>query len=244
MSHMARPAGSKKLLIACAAGIVFAYAASLAILFASHQWLLDGQGRPLVVDFLAVWSAGKLVLGGAALSAYDAQLQHAGEVAVLGHEFKGALGWPYPPFFLFMAAGLASLGYAWAFAVWAGATMAGYAATVGAIAKSRTAILFALAAPWTLATLFVGQNGFLTAALIGLVLLNLKRLPILSGILLGLLTYKPQFGLLFPLALAMGGHWRAFVMACLTALTLIALSNAVFGPGAFAAFLHVLPQTA
>jgi hypothetical protein len=122
--------------------------------------------------------------------------------------------------------------------------MAAYAATVGAIATRRTAILLALAAPWALATLFVGQNGFLTAALIGLVLLNLRRLPVLSGILLGLLTYKPQFGLLFPLALAMGGHWRTFVMASLTALFLIALSNAVYGPAAFTAFFQVLPQTA
>ena len=244
MFALTRPAGSQKLLIACAAGAVFAYAASLVIMFAAHQWLLDAQGRPLVTDFLAVWSAGKLALGGAALSAYDAHLQHAGEVAVLGHDFPGALGWPYPPFFLFVAAGLACLGYAWAFVIWIGATIAAYAATVGAIAGRRTAILFALAAPWALATLFVGQNGFLTAALIGLVLLNLKRLPTLSGILLGLLTYKPQFGLLFPLALAMGGHWRAFVMAGLTALFLIALSNAVFGAATFAAFLHVLPQTA
>jgi hypothetical protein len=242
---MARPAGSvEKLLIACAAGVVFAYAASLAIMFAAHHWLVDAQGRPLITDFLAVWSAGGLARGGMALAVYDAHLQHAAEVAVVGHEFKGALGWAYPPFFLFVAAGLACLGYAWAFVVWAGATMAGYAVTVGAIANRRTAVLFTLAAPWTLAALFVGQNGFLTAALIGLVLLNLRRLPLLSGILLGLLTYKPQFGLLFPLALAMGGHWRAFVMASLTALFLIALSNAVYDPATFTAFLHVLPQTA
>ena len=244
MSDATRPAGSQKLLIACAAGTVFAYAVSLTIMFTAHQWLLGAQGRPLVTDFLAVWSAGKLALGGAALTAYDAHLQHAGEVAALSHDFKGALGWPYPPFFLLVAAGLATFNYAWAFIVWSGATMAFYAATVGAIANRRTAILFALAAPWTLATFFVGQNGFLTAALIGLVLLTLERRPILSGIFLGLLTYKPQFGLLFPLALAMGGHWRAFIMACLTALVLITLSDALYGSAAFAAFLHILPQTA
>ena len=245
MSELVRPAGSiEKLLIACAAGIVFAYAVSLAYMFAAHQWLVDAQGRPLIADFLAVWSAGGLAHGGMALAAYDPYLQHAAEVAAAGREFDGALGWPYPPFFLLVAAGLSSLGYAWAFVAWAGGTMGFYAATVGAIADRRTAILFALAAPWTLAAFFVGQNGFFTATLIGLILLNLERRPILSGIFLGLLTYKPQFGLLFPLALAMGGHWRAFVMACLIALSLLTLSNAVYGPAAFAAFLHVLPQTA
>ena len=245
MSEMARPAGSfEKLLVACAAGVVFAYAVSLALMFIANQWLLDGQGRPLVVDFLAVWSAGNLARGGMALATYDAHLQHAAEAAAMGRDFPGALGWPYPPFFLFVAAGLACLSYAWAFAIWVAATLAGYAVTVGAIAKTRSAVLIALAAPWVLADLLAGQNGFLTATLIGLVLLNLERLPVLSGILLGLLSYKPQFGLLFPLALAMGGHWRAFILASLTTLFLIALSNAVFGPATFAAFLHVLPQTA
>ena len=245
MSEVTRPAGSfEKLLIACAAGTVFAYAVSLAVMFAAHQWLLDAQGRPLITDFLAVWSAGGLAHSGMALAAYDPYLQHAAEAAAAGHDFKGALGWPYPPFFLLVAAGLSCLGYAWAFVAWAGGTMAFYAATAGAIANRRTAILFALAAPWTLVALFVGQNGFFTAALVGLVLLNLERRQIMSGILLGLLTYKPQFGLLFPLALAISGHWRAFVMASLTALFLIALSNAVYGPATFAAFLHLLPQTA
>jgi hypothetical protein len=38
MSEMARPAGSfEKLLIACAAGVVFAYAVSLAVMFAAHH---------------------------------------------------------------------------------------------------------------------------------------------------------------------------------------------------------------
>ncbi len=233
----------ENLLLAGAAGAAIAYAITLAHMFAAHQWLLDAQGRPLVADFLALWSAGGLARHGAALAAYDAHLQHAAEARVLGHDFHGALGWPYPPFFLFAAAGLAFLGYAQAFVVWAAATMAGYAAAIAAIAKNRAAILLALAAPWTLADLLVGQNGFLTAALIGLVLLNLERRPILSGVLLGLLTYKPQFGLLFPLALAMGGHWRSFVWACATASFLIAFSDFVFGPATFAAFLDLLPQT-
>lgn len=232
-----------KLLLACAAGAAVAYAITLAHMFAAHQWLLDAQGRPLVADFLAMWSAGQLARGGAALAAYDGHLQHAAEVQALGHDFHGALGWPYPPFFLFVAAGLTLLGYAQAFAVWAAATVAGYAAAIAAIAKNRVAVLLALAAPWTLADLFVGQNGFLTAALVGLVLLNLERRPILSGVLLGLLTYKPQFGLLFPLALAMGGHWRSFVWACVTASFLIAFSDFVFGPPTFVAFLDLLPQT-
>ena len=47
----------------------------------------------------------------------------------------------------------------------------------------------------------VGQNGFLTAALIGGTLYLMPVRPVLAGICLGLLSYKPQYGLLFPLVL-------------------------------------------
>jgi hypothetical protein len=50
-----------------------------------------------------------------------------------------------------------------------------------------------------------GHNGFLTAALFGGGLLLLERREMLAGILFGLLCYKPQFGVLIPLALAAGG---------------------------------------
>jgi alpha-1,2-mannosyltransferase len=46
---------------------------------------------------------------------------------------------------------------------------------------------------------------------------------------LGLLCYKPHFGLLVPVGLAFGGHWRAFAAAGATVICLIGLSMALFG---------------
>ena len=48
-----------------------------------------------------------------------------------------------------------------------------------------------------------------TAALFGGGLSLLERRPLLAGGLLGLLIYKPQLGLLIPVALLAGRHWRA-----------------------------------
>jgi len=53
--------------------------------------------------------------------------------------------------------------------------------------------------------------------------------PITAGLLFGALCYKPHFGLLIPLALAAGGHWRAFAAALASAGALCLFSLMLFG---------------
>ena len=86
-----------------------------------------------------------------------------------------------------------------------------------AIVGHNLGILLALAAPMAFINALVGQNGFLTAALIGGALYLIPVRPVLAGICLGLLTYKPQYGLLFPIVLIAAGHWRVFISAAVTA---------------------------
>src|SRR5262249_2409356 len=76
-----------------------------------------------------------------------------------------------------------------------------------------------------------------TAALIGGTLCFLERRPAFAGLCLGLLTYKPQFGLLFPLVLIADRRWRTIVVAAAVALLLAALSWLVFGTAGWARFL-------
>jgi arabinofuranan 3-O-arabinosyltransferase len=91
--------------------------------------------------------------------------------------------------------------------------------------------------------MLVGQNGFLTAALVGFTLVCLDTQPVVAGVLLGLLTYKPQFGILFPIVLVANGQWRVIAAACATAAVLVAASTAVFGLAAWSAFFTWLPAT-
>lgn len=97
-------------------------------------------------------------------------------------------------------------------------------------------LLLALAYPAVLINIGHGQNGFLTAALIGGALLFLDRRPIFAGILIGLLVYKPQFGLMIPLALIAGGYWRTFAAAVATVAALTLVTTLVFGPQVWPAF--------
>jgi arabinofuranan 3-O-arabinosyltransferase len=228
--------------VAIAAGLAFAWLGCLVAMSVPHLWMLDAQGRPTFTDFLEVWVAGRSALHGAAAAAYDPVLHHAAQVEAAGHALKGFLWWHYPPLFLLVAAPLALMPYAAAFITWDLVTLAGFAATIAAIARTRIAALIACGIPAVFVNAVVGQNGGLTAILIGGALLSLEARPILAGLFIGLLTYKPQMGLLFPLVLVATGRWRAFVSACAATLLAIAVPSVIFGVDTVRAFLHFLPQ--
>jgi hypothetical protein len=94
-----------------------------------------------------------------------------------------------------------------------------------------------MAFPAVFWTFGLGQNAFLTAALFGGFTLLADRRPALAGMLLGLVCYKPHFGLLAPVALVCGGYWRSFLAAGLTVAILVGLSVALFGVETWRAYL-------
>jgi hypothetical protein len=100
----------------------------------------------------------------------------------------------------------------------------------------RQTWLVALAFPAVLVNIGHGQNGFLTAALLGGALHWLDRRPWLAGVLIGLLAYKPQFGVLIPLALLANGRWTAIGAAAATVAALVAVSYATLGSEVWHAF--------
>jgi alpha-1,2-mannosyltransferase len=97
-------------------------------------------------------------------------------------------------------------------------------------------LLLALGFPSVLINIGHGQNGFLTAALLGGALAVLDRRPILAGIMIGLLIYKPQYGLMIPIALGVSGRWRAFAAAAVTVVVATIVTTLVFGNSVWHAF--------
>jgi len=65
---------------------------------------------------------------------------------------------------------------------------------------------------------------------------------VLAGCCLGLLTYKPHFGLLFPLVLIAGRRWTVFFTAAAVGSLLALASWLAFGTAAWAAFIHAIPR--
>ncbi|MBA4033675.1 MAG: hypothetical protein C0480_03580 [Bradyrhizobium sp.] len=198
--------------------------------------LIDRNGQPIGTDFSNVYAAGTLTWQGRSADAYEPALQHAAEKAMFDGRDVPFYGWHYPPFFFAIAALVAAVPYAWGLAIWLAASFAAYLAAIRAILPRRETLLVAAAFPAVFVNVGHGHNGFLTAALLGGALHWLDRRPWLAGVLIGLLAYKPQFGILIPIALVAGGRWRTIGAATATVAALIAISFALLGSGIWHAF--------
>jgi hypothetical protein len=221
-------------------GLCVANALYLVIALLHDTILVGADGLPIATDFVNVWAGGRHVWDGNPAAAYDPALHKAAEVAALRHDFAGEYPWVYPPTFFFATAPLALLPLTAAHVVWVALTFAVFAAAMAGIMQSRIGVAMACAFPAIVANATVGQNGFLTAALIGFMLVFLNSRPVLAGILLGLLSFKPHFGVLIPLALIAGGYWRALFAATATTLLLAFAAWLAFGTGAWEGFFHAL----
>jgi len=198
--------------------------------------LIDRNGKPVGTDFSNVYAAGTLTWQGRPAEAYVPALQHAAETAVFGGREVPFYGWHYPPFFFAVAVLVAAVPYGWGLSIWLAASLAAYLAAMRAILPRPETLLIAAAFPAVFVNIGHGQNGFLTAALLGGSLHLLERRPWLAGVLIGCLAYKPQFGVLIPFAMLAGGRWSTIGAAIATVAALIALSFVMLGGSVWHAF--------
>ncbi len=206
---------------------------------ASHG--LDVTDHQIGRDFINAWSGPQLAFSGRLSVLFDFDAYHAAISALFGAPLPFH-SWSYPLFALFIYWPFAQLPYFAALMVWTIGLFAVFA-TITLSQIERPARPFALVllalAPASLINIVGGQNGFLTATLLLGGMLLLDRRPVLAGILFGLLTYKPQLGLVLPFVLLALGAWRAIFAATATATVLIAASFAVFGLEAWQSYFEV-----
>jgi alpha-1,2-mannosyltransferase len=201
-----------------------------------HDGLIGPRYNAPGTDYMVYWSAVRAALAG--------NFSLLGDPAALTEQinqtFQNWLSsplplhpWLYPPHFLLFLLPFAALPFAWSFALFQVATFA--AAVVagwcwGGPERWRGLWLIGMAlAPAAAVNAVCGQNAFLTLALLlgGVGLLG--RADIAAGAILGLLTYKPQFALLLPVALVALRNWRALAAAAGSAALAVAASAALFG---------------
>lgn len=215
-------------------------------IIASIAWIamsanmIDPREKPLGYDFITFWAGSWLSLHENPASVFDPdKIFSAEQIAVPASE-KMFL-WHYPPTFLLVVTPLALLPYLAAYFLWVGVTFAAYAWVIRKMAPQPQTMLLLVAFPGAFLNLMHGQNGFITGALLGAALMAIERRPVLAGILIGLMSYKPHLGILLPLALLSGRHWHAFAAAALTTLLFAGLSALVLGVEPWIAFWNNLP---
>jgi hypothetical protein len=202
---------------------------------------IDAAGKPLGTDFLAFWSASSLALSGNPAGAYDIAQIYEVERATVAAD-PGLSTFLYPPPFLLACLPLALIGCWSSLTVWLAGTGIAYVAVArrwldGLPGRTLTVIAF----PAVLINAGHGQNGFLTAALLGCGLMLIERRPWLAGALLGALVVKPQIALAVPILVLASGRWRVMAAGILSAATLCAASWLMFGAGVWAGFIGGQP---
>jgi hypothetical protein len=211
--------------------------ALFAITLVAYVWTIDWRGAiprdgtTLAVgrDFLNLWMYGRAAGSADPGQFYDLAAYHQAIRALLGIELQGQ-NWSYPPSVMLLAAPFGQLNYLTALACW---TLLGISAffAVGRkhVADWRILIPVALS-PAALFCLVSGQGSFLVVAMMMAIFALIDRKPVAAGLLIGLLSIKPQLGILFPFMLVASGRWRAFASAAATAVALAGVTALLFGP--------------
>jgi len=214
---------------------VFAGAALSVSILIAYLVTVDWQGTiprdatSLAVgrDFLNFWMYGRAAVGPDPGRFYDILSYHQALRELLGMEMGG--NWSYPPTAMLLAAPFGQLNYLTALTCWTVLGLGVFVVATRNQVPDWRFLLPVLLSPAALVCLASGQSSFLTAAMMVVIFAGLDRRPVMSGVLIGLLTIKPQLGLLFPFMLIASGRWRVFIAAAVTTLTLLALSIAAFG---------------
>ncbi len=197
-------------------------------------------------DSFSLWSWGRFVDDHAAAEIYDPAVLRSAQLA-LGMDPGASYPFGYPPSFLLVLWPLGHLSGAVSCAALIAVGLPLYLwASVGRNWRSP-ALLAALAAPTTAIGMVSVQTSFLAAALLVGGLRLAAGYPLAGGALLGLLTFKPQLGLLVPVALVAARLWRTIASAAATAMLLVTVTSLLFGgaiwPSWVAGFLHSLASS-
>jgi len=196
---------------------------------ATLHGLVDRDGNPFGRDFTFFWRAAQILKHGEVGGLYSPST-YADSLSAL-FTIPLACDWRYPPYFLFLLWPFTFFSsYSWAYGCWTLINTLSFAlALFWRSHLSGTWRWIVFSAPMVLLNLFVGQAGLLVAALFIGGFRLLANYPGWAGVLLGLISLKPQFALLIPFILLALKQYKAFLTASLTFGGMMLASLITFG---------------
>lgn len=206
----------------------------------SHDGV-DPLGKPIGTDFVSFWTASQVALRGSFADAYNIDLHWGAQRALFPDADPGYEAFFYPPVFLLLCLNLALLPYFWSLACWLGVTGFACWRALRALAPAIATPLTFLAFPAVYLNAMFGQNGYLSTALYAGAVVMLDRRPVLAGLCLGALVYKPHLLVLVPVALIAARRWATLAITAITAIGLCLLSALCLGLDVWRGFLANTP---
>ena len=198
-------------------------------------------------DFVNYWMSGRLALSGETDLLFRLHDYQSALEATLGLPGLEPRHWSYPPHLLLLTAPLGLMPFGVAYVVFQFATAAFFACSVRAVLKeqeitdagrSLALTLALLLVPFALFEFGAGQNGFLFGGAILYGLAFRKSRPFVAGLMLAVLTMKPQLGVLFPVLLLMERNYAAIVWTVVCTGLLLGLTTLCFGLPVWQGFLQ------
>lgn len=224
-------------------GVYVAYVIYLIISYVSGlNGIIESNASNLLGrDFVNFWSSAHIAIEGQAQILYDRIAYRAYLFDTFGAQLN-SYSFSYPPHSLFMFAPFGGLQYVYGFILWTfGGLAFAYAATRQWFTEVKLSFWIILG-PAAMIAIFGGQTGVWLVAFWMMALALLDRRPIVAGILIGMLTVKPQIGVLLAVYLLCQGHWRAIFSAVATSIIMVVSSLIFFGIEPWAKFIsEVLP---
>ncbi|MBB6485702.1 glycosyltransferase family 87 protein [Rhizobium lusitanum] len=197
-------------------------------------WTLTPDGFSSLSDRLPYWDFTNL--WGGTLMAEKGNVAYLFDAEAYRRELRLILSpllpdqeWSYPPSMLLIGIPLARLPIFAAYAVWTSGTLLLLFLATKPLDLAWWLRILLIASPAAILNVIFGQNGALTTALLLSGLLLAPSRPIIAGILFGLLTVKPQLGVLVPFCLLASGNYRAILSAAATAVFLVVTTGLLFG---------------
>ncbi len=191
----------------------------------------DVRGYRLGRDFANVWLGARLTREGKLSHIYDFPAYMQEMRALFGQEYTQH-NFSYPPDILPLIFVFGLLPYFPAFFAWIASGATALVAAIRAnkdIVKSWRLPALMLLSPAFLVNIVTGQNGGFSAACFLGGFYLCESSPVIAGVLFGLLTVKPQLGVLIPFALLLRKNWKCIASAGVTTVCLVGLSLLLLG---------------
>lgn len=205
--------------------------------FALQAWLFQRQlaaAHPVLTDFNDYHVVGRMVLQGQTALSYDWSALRAEQIAQTGA--WAFMPWAYPPPFTLLTGVLGLLPIGLAYLLFIGSSWLLFVTALRRLAGPAWFAALAVALPAILINAKCGQNGFLSAGLIGWFLVGLRRRSAQAGWPLGLMIFKPHLGLGIGLLALLQRQWGTVARAVLLAAVVCLVPTVVLGPSVWTAF--------